>query len=339
MPTVSVLITCYNAERTLEETLASLAAQTLEDFEVIAVDDGSTDNTLAILKDWGERDARFSAFSKPHTGIISSANQGVTFCQSRYIARMDADDRAHPQRLALQVDYLNTHPDVAAVGSLVKGFPEEQVGKGFQLYYEWLNSLVTHEDICREIFVESPLPNPSVTIRKSWFERLGGYQEHGWPEDYDFWLRMYLAGARFAKIPRVLLEWREHPERVTHTDSRYSVKNFLRAKAHYLALGPLQGRDAVFIWGAGMTGRRLSKHLIREEKQPIVAFVDIDPKKIGRTRRGRPIIAREDLMDWWGRYENPVLLAAVRARYARPLIREKLVEFGLVEGEDWWAAA
>jgi len=339
VPAISVLLPCYNAERTLAETLTSLSEQTLADFEVIAVDDGSTDNTLAILGDWNKRDPRFRAFSKPHTGIISTANLGVGWCQSSYIARLDADDRAHPERLALQVEYLNAHPDVAAVGSLVEGFPAEEIERGFQLYYQWLNSLITHEDICREIFVESPLANPSVTVRKTWFERVGGYQEHGWPEDYDLWLRMYLAGARFAKIPRVLLEWREHPGRVTHTDSRYSVENFLRAKAHYLAKGPLQGRDAVIIWGAGMTGRRLSKHLIREEKQPIVAFVDIDPAKIGRTRRGRPIISREELMDWWRRYENPVLLAAVRARKARPLIREKLDEFGLVEGKDWWAAA
>ena len=339
MPAVSVLLPCYNAEHTLEETLTSLAEQTLPNFEVIAVDDGSTDNTLAILGDWAKRDSRFRTFSKPHTGIIPTANLGVRECRAPYVARLDADDRAHPKRLALQVEYLDTHPNVAAVGSLVKGFPAEDIEEGFQLYYQWLNSLVTHEDICREIFVESPLPNPSVTMRKSWFERVGGYQEHGWPEDYDLWLRMYLAGARFAKIPCVLLEWREHPHRVTHTDSRYSVKNFLRAKAHYLAKGPLQGRDAVFIWGAGMTGRRLSKHLIREEKQPVVAFVDIDPAKIGRTRRGRPIIAREELMDWWQRYDNPVLLSAVRARKASPLIREKLDEFGLIEGEDWWAAA
>ena len=339
MPAVSVLLPCYNVEHTLEETLTSLARQTLSDFEVIAVDDGSTDNTLSILEEWSQHDARFRVFSKPHTGIIPTANLGVRFCRSRYVARLDADDRAHPERLAIQVDYLNKHSKVAAVGSLVKGFPEEKIGRGFQLYYQWLNSLITHEDICREIFIESPLPNPSVTMRKAWFERIGGYQEHGWPEDYDLWLRLYLAGARFAKIPRVLLEWREHPDRVTHTDSRYSVKNFLRAKAHYLARGPLQDRDAVILWGAGMTGRRLSKHLIREEKQPVVAFVDVDPKKIGSTRRGRPIIARDDLMNWWKRYQNPVLLSAVRARKARPLIRARLNELGLVEGKDWWAAA
>jgi cellulose synthase/poly-beta-1,6-N-acetylglucosamine synthase-like glycosyltransferase len=252
---------------------------------------------------------------------------------------MDADDRAHPERLAKQAAYLDEHPQVAVVSSLVKMFPAEDVEEGFRIYVQWLNALVSHEDICREIFVESPLPNPSVMIRKTWLDKVGGYREHKWPEDYDMWLRFYLAGGRFAKIPEVLLCWRDHSDRLTRTDSRYSVKNFLRAKAYYLARGPLADRDAVIIWGAGMMGRRLSKHLMRAEKMPVVAFVDIDPKKIGRTRRGKPIIAPEDLLPWWRRYQNPVVLSAVGARGARQLIRERLEGFGLRESVDWWAVA
>lgn len=337
-PEVSVLLPCYNAARTLPEALSSITNQTHPDFEVVAVDDGSTDNTLEILKRWQTKDDEFRVISRPHQGIIATANAGLDACRAPLVARMDADDRAHPERLGLQVAYLKEHPEVAAVGSLVAGFPEEQVGRGFELYYEWLNSLVTHEQITREIFIESPLPNPSMTFRKSWVQKVGGYQDHGWPEDYDLWLRLYLAGARFAKIPRVLLEWREHENRLTHQHSRYSVKNFLRAKAHYLARGPAQDRDAVLVWGAGMTGRRLSKHLL-EEGLPVVAFIDVDPKKIGGKLRGKPIIAREDVLDWWERYQRPILLSAVRARKARPLIRKRLTQLGLEEGKDWWGAA
>jgi NADH/NAD ratio-sensing transcriptional regulator Rex len=112
----------------------------------------------------------------------------------------------------------------------------------------------------------------------------------------------------------------------------------LRAKAHYLARGPLKDRDAVIVWGAGMMGRRLSKHLQRNGL-PLAAFVDIDPKKIGRTRRKRPIIPPEDLLTWWQRYERPAVLAAVGARGARALIRERLAQMGLREGQDWWGAA
>jgi glycosyltransferase involved in cell wall biosynthesis len=338
MPIVSILLPCFNAEKTLNETLESIAQQTLTDFEVIAVDDGSIDSTLDILQGWAEKDHRFQVLSLPHAGVIAAANAGIAACRSQYIARLDADDIAYPERLSLQVDYLDRHPSVAVVSSLVEAFPEKEVRGGYRIYVEWLNSLVTNEEIRREIFVESPLANPSVMIRKTWLDRMGGYAEYGWPEDYDLWLRMYMAGAEFAKIPKVLLAWRDHPNRITRTDSRYSLEKFLRAKAHYLARGPLDGRDGVVVWGAGMMGRRLGKQL-QFQDVPLVAFVDVDPKKIGRTRRGKPIIAPPDLPDWWEKYENPAIIAAVGARYARRLIRERLNVLGYKEGIDWWAAA
>jgi len=333
-PSVSVLLPCYNAASTLAEALLSLEEQTLTDFEVIAVDDGSSDGTLEILQNWAQRDARIKVLAKPHGGIISALNAGLSECRAGTIARMDADDRCKPERLELQAQFMNENPEIALVSCLVKGFPDEQVREGFRIYMEWQNSLVREADIVREIFIESPFAHPSVMFRKEWIEKVGGYQEHGWPEDYDLWLRLYLAGGRFAKVPQVLLEWREAPQRLTRTDSRYALENFLRLKAYYLVQGPLQGRQAVFIWGAGMMGRRLGKQLQHQEA-PLAAYVDIDPKKIGHMRRGLPILAPEELPEWWRRSSSPILLAAVGARGARPLIRERLEEYGLSEGEDW----
>jgi len=338
MLAVSVLLPCYNAADTLPEALDSIREQTLTDIEIIAVDDGSTDPTGDLLREASGVDSRFTIISQSHAGIIAALNAGLAACRAPYIARMDADDRAHPARLERQKDWLDQHPRVALVSCLVEAFPHDQVREGFRIYLDWLNGLITHKDICREIFIESPFPHPSVMFRKDWAEQVGGYQEHGWPEDYDLWLRLYLARAEFAKVPETLLAWRERPDRLTRTDSRYSVENFIRAKAHYLARGPLVGRDAVIIWGAGMMGRRLSKHLVREGA-PLAAFVDIDPKKIGSTRRGQPIIAPGDLPKWWAQYQNPILLAAVGARGARQLIREHLTRMGLVEGQDWLAVA
>jgi glycosyltransferase involved in cell wall biosynthesis len=338
MPSVSVLLPCFNAAATLPEALESLAEQTFTDFEVVLVDDGSTDDSPAIAQAWVDRDRRFRLISQSHQGIIAALNAGLQACQAPCVARMDADDRSHPERLARQVAFLGAHPDVAVVGCLVDGYPPDQVRQGFSIYLEWLNSLVEDNDIRREMFVESPLAHPSVAFRKDWVEQVGGYQERGWPEDYDLWLRLYLAGARFAKVDQVLLDWREAPERLTRQDGRYSVENFLRAKAYYLARGPLADRDAVIIWGAGMMGRRLSKHLARQGT-PLVAFVDIDPRKIGRARRGLPILPPQEFPAWWGRYANPVLLAAVGARGARPLIRAQVQRFGLREGLDWWCVA
>ena len=338
MPDVSVLLPCFNAESTLNESLTSLAEQSYPDFEVICLDDGSQDSTPVILEEWSQKDSRFIPVRKKHQGVVKAANSGLSLCRSPIILRMDADDRCHPDRVKMQRKFLLENPDVDVVGSLVDGFPRDQIGEGFQLYYQWLNSLIDHEDICREIFIESPLANPSTAFRKSWIEEMGGYQDLGWPEDYDLWLRAYMEGAKFAKIPQVLLEWREHPDRLIHIDSRYSLENFLRAKAHYLALGPARNRDAVILWGAGMTGRRLSKHLEREGL-PLVGYIDVDQKKIGRTLRRKPILSPDDLPATWKEYQNPILLTAVRARKAGPLIRANLKEMGLIEGEDWWAAA
>ncbi|MDI6696411.1 MAG: glycosyltransferase [Anaerolineales bacterium] len=338
MPVVSVLMPCYNAAATLPDALRSLKQQTLTDFEIIAVDDGSSDDTLEILGSWAAADSRLRVLACRHGGIIAALNEGLAACSAPYIARMDADDCSHAQRLEYQVAFLNDHPEIDVVSCRVTGFPAGQVRQGFAIYLDWLNALLTDDDIRREIFVESPLPHPSLTFRRESLLRVGGYQDRGWAEDYDLLLRLYLAGARFAKLEGYLLEWREHPQRLTRVDSRYSLENFLRAKAYYLTRGPLAGRDSVIVWGAGMVGRRLGKHLLRQGA-PLTAYIDIDPRKIGRTRRGLPILSPEALPELWRRSSSPVVLAAVGARGARQLIRQRLTAIGLREGQDWWGVA
>jgi glycosyltransferase involved in cell wall biosynthesis len=338
MPAVSVLMPCYNAGAMVDEALESVVRQTLTDIEIICVEDGSTDDTPLRLERWAIREARLRVVRQPHSGVIAAANTGLGYCRAPYVARLDADDRAHPERLARQVAYLETHPEAGLVSCQVAGFPAKHVRQGFAIYLEWLNGLLSDEDMRRELFIESPLPNPSVTIRRELVLSVGGYQDFGWPEDYDLWMRLYLAGVRFAKLPQVLVDWREHPARLTRTDPRYSLENFLRLKAYYLARGPLAGRDALAIWGAGMVGGRLGKRLAAQGV-PVDAYIDIDPLKIGRTRHGRPILPPEALLDWWRRFKNPVVLAAVGARGARQLIRQRLVAMGLREAQDWWGAA
>lgn len=337
-PSVSILMPVYNAADTLAETLESLQRQTLEEFEIVAVDDGSEDGSGEILEEWQRREERLRSLFAGHEGLIPALNRGLELCRGRFVARMDADDLAHPQRLEKQVALLEERADISVVGCLVECFPREEVGEGFRIYEEWLNGLIRHEEIGREIFIESPIVHPSAMVRREEIIELGGYQEHGWPEDYDLWLRYFVAGRRFAKVPEVLLYWREHPGRMTHTDSRYSVENFLRAKARYLIDGPLRGRDALIVWGAGKTGRRLSKHLIRGGWTP-VAFVDIYEGKIGKTLRSVPIVGVGDLPGIWKEWQRPLLLAAVASRGARALIRQELARLQLREGEDFLCVA
>jgi glycosyltransferase involved in cell wall biosynthesis len=337
-PTISVLLPCFNAEETIENALDSIVKQSFEDFEIIAIDDGSSDSTPEILRKWSEQDRRIRLITQSHRGIIPALNSGVRESGGAFIARMDADDLSHPQRFAKQMEFLEHNPEIAVVSCLVEGYPPDRIQEGYKLYYLWLNSLVSSEQIAREIYIESPLAHPSVMIRRRSLEKAGGYQEHGWPEDYDLWLRLHLAGEHFAKVPEILLSWREHSDRLTRTDSRYSVENFIRAKSFYLCQGPLAERDAVIIWGAGQMGRRISKHLHRNGA-PLKAFIDIDPKKIGRMLRSFPIHPIDDLLAIWKSHKSPALLAAVGSRGARSLIRTRLENLGFMEAVDWWAVA
>lgn len=329
---------CYNAAATLDEAMESLVSQSLVDFEIVVVDDGSQDATAASLAQWAARDPRLRVITIPHQGIVPALNAGLQASQGVYIARMDADDLCHPERLERQARYLDEHPQTGLVGCLVEGFPAEHVRDGFRRYLDWLNNLLTDEQIRREIFIESSLPHPSVMFRREVVCAAGGYQEHGWAEDYDLWLRLYLRGVGFAKVPEILLYWRERADRLTRTDERYSQANFMRLRAHYLARGPLLGCDAVMIWGAGMLGRRLGRFL-EAEGVPPSAFVDIDPALIGRRRRNAPVLSIDMVPGWFHSFERPVVLAAVGQRGARQLIRSQLVAFELVEGIDWWSVA
>ena len=328
----------YNAACTLPETLQSIAGQSLTDFEVIAVDDGSDDDSRMILEAWGRGDRRIKPVRAGRVGLVEALNHGLSVCRGEWIARMDADDRMHPDRLVRQVALLEARSEISMAGSLVEIFADGVVGEGMKVYEAWLNGLVEPGDIAREIFIESPIAHPSAMMRRSQFLELGGYRDKGWPEDYDLWLRCHAAGLRFAKVPEVLLYWREHPDRLTRTDSRYSVENFLRVKARFLVDGPLNDRDGLIVWGAGQTGRRLSKHLVRMDR-PVDAFVDISPRKIGGFLRGAPVIGPGELPGAWSRFTHPMLIAAVSSRGARKLIRQALSDMGLAEVDDYLCAA
>ena len=223
----------------------------------------------------------------PQRGALGTWLYRVAWCRCLDLQRRLQSRQAPGSRLP-QEAIMEQDADVSVCGTQVEAFPNADVAEGFRIYVQWQNALVTHDDICREIFIESPIAHPSSMLRRLELVEMGAYQERGWAEDYDLWLRYHAAGRRFAKVAEPLVRWREHRARATRTDSRYSIENFLRAKAHYLSSGPLAARDGLIVWGAGQTGRRLSKHLIRAGHRPD-AFVDI------LRARGDECVVRPDL--------------------------------------------
>jgi glycosyltransferase involved in cell wall biosynthesis len=307
---LSVLLPLYNARSTLERAWRSLRWQTFTDWEAVVVDDGSTDGSLELAARLAEEDPRLKLLPRPHEGLVAALNAGLAHCQAPLVARMDADDLCHPRRLELQVEYLETHPQTWVVGSLVRIFPRATLTPGMAVYEEWLNSLLEPEQMAREIFVESPLVHPSVVLRREALERLGGYRQAGWAEDYDLWLRMWEAGGRFGKVDRVLFWWRDWPGRLTRTSPACDIEAFVRLKVEFLLRTHLAGEGPVLLWGATRSGRRFLRELRRRGVE-VAALVDPHPGPPGRRVGGLPVLSPEQLPP------EPLLLVAagLRARH------------------------
>lgn len=334
LPTVDILMPVRNAAATLAEALDSVAAQAGVDWRLIAVDDHSTDDSRSLLAGFRDRFPRTVIVGSEGRGLVAALTTGLKLASAPVIARMDADDLMTPNRLARQTAWLAGHPEVGVVACRAA---YEGRGRGFARYVQWSNRLQTHDEIFRDRFIESPVIHPTVCFRREVVARHGGYAEGDFPEDYELWLRWLAAGVRFAKLPDVLLTWRDHPDRLTRTEARYRAEAFYRIKCRYLAdwLRPRLGdTGGVWLWGAGYATRRRFRNLW-EEGIPLRGWIDIDPAKIGRRFRGTRVIAPESLAPATG----DVVIAGVGSRGAREIISAWLEARGFRAGEHYICAA
>lgn len=340
MPRVSVVLPVFNAAATIRRAVESVRAQTWTDWELVVVDDGSTDGTREILRGLAQEDARVRVIERAHAGVVAAANAAMAAASGEFIARMDADDVAWPERLAAQVAFLDAaeNRDVGVVGSLVEFGGDRVANAGYALHVDWVNSLVTPEEIALQRFVEQPLANPSVMFRRELVARHGGYRDGDFPEDYELWLRWLDTGVRMAKVPRVLLTWHDSPGRLTRTDGRYEPEAFFRVKAEWVAreLARVAGGRKIFVWGAGRHTRKRAGYLTAWGVT-IAGYVDVDVKKTGRGigGTGLPVIGAMDLPA----PGEIFVVSYVSSRGARDYNRARLVERGYVEGRDFLMGA
>jgi hypothetical protein len=244
---------------------------------------------------------------------------------------MDADDLMLPERLAAQRALLEAQPELALVATQVELFPDGLVRDGYREYVGWQNACLTPEQISANIYIESPFAHPSVMLRRAAIGQVGGYRDGPFPEDYELWLRMHQAGLWMARVPQVLLRWRERHNRTSRTDPRYERARFDELRARFLAQDPRlhQGRPLAY-WGAGRSTRQRARRLI-DCGFPPVAWIDIDPRKIGQTVWG----ARVHPPPWLDQAPRPFVLVYVANHGARELIDAQLAQLGYRPGEDY----
>ena len=330
---ISVLLPFYNARQTISSALGSVLRQTHRNLEVVAVDDGSTDDSAKFVTRASSKDHRVRLIQLPHRGLCAALNAGIENCRGDLIARMDADDISLHRRLALQHDQLLSHPELGLVGCQVRMFPRVAISDGMRRYESWQNRLCSPASIRRDLFVESPLCHPGVMLRRRLLDKLGGYRDRGWPEDHDLWLRLDEAGVQMAKVPRVLLLWRERAGRLSRRSPAYSKEQFFAVKLHHL-LRRVGGRR-VLVWGAGREGKPWMRALARRGLLDPRA-VDVDPRKLGQQIHGCKIIPPAELPT---PSPNRLVLVAVGARGAREEIRAHLDQAGYEETQSYICVA
>ena len=361
-PLVSVVLPVRDGADTLDAALASLQAQTFPHFEVLVVDDGSGDATPRIARKWEQRDDRFRLVRSgsggdwqsfpggpghsppsptapaPHhrtpVGIVAALQHGLGESRGDYIARMDADDRCHPERLAAQLDLLGRSPSLAGCGTGVRYVPEFTVTPHAAEYAAWLNAMTDWPAVAANIFVECPLAHPTFMFRRKVLTDIGGYRDRAWPEDYDLLLRLWRRGHRFVCVPRVLLDWGNDPGRLSRNHPAYSLAAFRTCRVHHLRRSLLVGREGVAVWGAGPTGKSLAIEFQRQGVR-VGAFIEVDPRKIGQVIHGAPVCGAEAARE----FESVLHVGTVARAGGRKAVRAAALDTGLVEGVDFISMA
>lgn len=208
--TVSVLMTVYNGQDYLADAVGSILGQTFTDFEFVIVDDGSTDDSLRILRDFEKRDPRIRLFERPHGGIVPAANFGLRQCRGEFLARMDSDDVALPHRFEVQVRMLGQHPEVVVLG----GAYDLIDAAGRFLRRQWPPA---DDASLQELSLngQTPICQPLAMIRRTAMDQVGEYDRVvETAEDNDMWLRLGEVGQLMC-IPEVLLKYRQHANSVS----------------------------------------------------------------------------------------------------------------------------
>jgi len=331
VPEVSVVVPVRDGARYLPHALASLARSRGVRFEVLVVDDGSRDETPALLTAWSGGHPARRWIRTEARGLVPALNLGLERARASYVARLDADDVVHPERLRRQLHAARRF-GWAVVGSGVRCFPTQAISAGLRRYETWQNSLVMPASLWAERFVESPFVHPSVMLLREAVLSVGGYRDVGWPEDYDLFLRLMAAGAHVGKLPDVLTFWRDHGARLTRTAAHCSAEAITACKAAHLCCGPLASRGRVFIAGTGDDGKRIARALARCGRTP-TAFLDINPRRIGQRIGGVPVQLLEAVRDELG--DGALVLVAVGGTDRRADLRIYFTNHGLREPDEF----
>ncbi|MBT5808372.1 glycosyltransferase family 2 protein [Candidatus Uhrbacteria bacterium] len=214
-PKISIVTTVYNGDAFLNDTLESLFQQDETDFEIIVVDDGSTDKTAEILAEWAQSHPRLRVFSSDHVGRVDALNEALGYARGKYVAISDADDLYRSDRLRIQSAFLDAHTDVGMVGSFAKTINETGEETGVII-----TAPTTHDEIVNIMIRYNPFVHSSVMYRHDVLDEVGEYSNRFIPGfEWEMYTKV-IQRSKVANLPEQLVSYRRYSSSQTFRRSK-----------------------------------------------------------------------------------------------------------------------
>ena len=277
---VSILIPFKNVEKFLDECISSIISQTYTNWEIIAINDHSTDKSAIILEKYAVKDKRIKSALNTGKGIISALQYAYKLSSGTYITRMDSDDIMLPNKIEVMLSTLLTNgPKHIAIGK-VKYFAKNGVNDGYKKYEEWLNKLTETGNNYSEIYKECVIPSPCWMVHKTDFDLVDAFNPTTYPEDYDLAFRFYKHNIKCIPCNIILHKWRDYSTRTSRTSEHYAQNYFLDIKLDYFLELEYKATKNLIVWGAGKKGKEIAKKL--QTKNINFIWVCNNQQKIGK---------------------------------------------------------
>ncbi|WP_411030883.1 glycosyltransferase [Spongiimicrobium sp. 3-5] len=315
-PLISILIPVKNTAVFLPECLASIQNQSYTNWEVLAIDDHSTDLSATILHSFAKDDDRIKVFKNEGTGIINALRKAYSLSSGELITRMDSDDIMTRDKLEIMAAKLKEKGKGHVAIGQVKYFSDRGISNGYERYESWLNLLTQTGNNYAEIYKECVIPSPCWMVFKEDLDHCGAFDHDRYPEDYDLTFRFYETGLKCLPCDRVLHLWRDYDTRTSRTSEHYAQNYFLDIKLFYFLRLEFDNTRPLALWGAGNKGKTIAQGLIKE-KLPFYWLCD-NPKKIGKKIYDQEMLHYSDLVG----LNDPQSIITVANEEAQSMIRE-----------------
>jgi glycosyltransferase involved in cell wall biosynthesis len=279
---VSIILPFKNEELYLEACINSILNQTYPHWELVLVDDNSTDKSTLIAQDFVATDPRIQYFKSPGSGVIEAMRHGFLQSTGSLITRMDGDDLKAEDNLEQLIRV--TRAGTIGIGK-VKYFRDDGLGGGYSLYEAWINELTQADNNFGEVYKECVIPSPAWLATRQDFIAAGGFNSDFYPEDYDLCFRFYKAGLKTAGTSGIIHFWRDHANRTTRTSHFYADNRFMDLKLHYFKEIDHDKTKQLILWGAGKKGKVVAKDWTASDIS--FRWLTDNTKKIGHNIYGK----------------------------------------------------